>query len=81
MKSALPKTPKRKAEALKYLINSPSTAKIFTQQNVIASPECRRKIEVADTILKRIQESLTEVKEPKHKRATKGMHITSFMEL
>ena len=62
VKAVLPSTPKKKAEVIKHLIDSPATSHILTEENVILSPECRKKLEVADAIVDSVTESLGEVK-------------------
>ncbi|KAG1651822.1 Zinc finger protein 26 [Nymphon striatum] len=53
-KSTLPKTPTKRAEVVKKLIQSPTISKILTKEGLIVSPECKRELEIADDMVRLI---------------------------
>ena len=62
--ATLPQTPKKKAEVIKQLIKSPATFKLLTNEGEITNPECRMKLEIADSVISSIKTDLDETKEP-----------------
>jgi len=62
VKEVLPNTPKRKAVIISKLIESPSTAKFLNRNKMIMTPDCRKKLELTDTVIQSVSESISEVK-------------------
>lgn len=62
VKEVLPSTPRSKAAILSKLIESPSTSKVFKKSEMIMTPDCRKKLEMTDTVLQSVSESISEVK-------------------
>jgi hypothetical protein len=67
----LPKTPTKRAEIVKSLIRSPSTSKILCKEGVIVSPECKKKLEVAEQVISSLKENIEEVKQPNSSKSEK----------
>ena len=70
-KSTLPKTPTKRAEVVKKLIQSPSTSKILTEEGLILTPQCKRKLEVADDVISSLQENIAEAKQSNTSKSDK----------
>ncbi|KAH3725882.1 hypothetical protein DPMN_051735 [Dreissena polymorpha] len=62
VKKVLSNTPKRKAVIISKLIESPSTSKILNMNKMIMTPDCRKKLELADSVIQSVSESISEVK-------------------
>ena len=67
VKNALPETPVKKARIVSKLIESPRTSNILMSSGMVTSPQEKEKIQVAQTLMSRIKENISEVKRPKKK--------------
>ncbi|KAL3880422.1 hypothetical protein ACJMK2_032660 [Sinanodonta woodiana] len=70
-KLTLPRTPQKRAEVVKKLIQSPTTSKILTKEGIIVTPECKKKLKMAEDVIASLQESIHEVKQPNSSKSEK----------
>ncbi|KAL3874179.1 hypothetical protein ACJMK2_037226, partial [Sinanodonta woodiana] len=70
-KSTLPRTPQKRAEIVKKLIQSPTTSKILTKEGIIVTPKCKKKLQMAEDVIASLQESIHEVKQPNSSKSEK----------
>ncbi|KAJ8300504.1 LOW QUALITY PROTEIN: hypothetical protein KUTeg_022023 [Tegillarca granosa] len=70
-KSTLPKTPTKRAEVVKSLIRSPTTCEILSKEGVIVTPECKRKLDVADQLISSLKENVNDVKQSNSSQSEK----------
>jgi hypothetical protein len=70
-KSTLPKTPSKRAEVVKKLIQSPTTSKILMKEGLILTPECKRKLQLADDVIASLQENIVDAKQTNSSKSDK----------
>jgi hypothetical protein len=57
------------------LIQSPTTSKILSKEGLLVTPQCKRKLEIADHIIESLKENMGEVKQPNSSKSEKKMRI------
>ena len=70
-KSTLPETPSRRAEVVKTLVQSPTTSKILRNEGLLITPECKRKLQIADDVISSLQENIKEATQANSSKSDK----------